>query len=604
MATSGETLVTIETGRHVKFQWLQVYKDLVNNTSQIYWSLKIVTTDDEDFDFTCNYSLNFTSNYFYEGALNPGGSSDVELGKNTEKTFANGVFTIFHNGNDASTFNYSFTLTVEDIDFFWTDKTVNGSGSATVDAFNIERKATISTINSFTDEENPTIYYYCPAGSSATLSVAISLDGGTTYNIPFKPCNPTASYFTFSLSDSERRSLGAANPTGIEHTATFILRTVVGGWTYEEKKDVKYTIVNIDPTLSPSVTEADDYIYSLTGNKNKFILGFSNVYFNTGADPKKGADIDYQWIRCGSVTLDDYTQNTGTIENVDSNTFYFEMKNSRGLTVKSFKVLDLVPYVKLTSRLETSLFRADGTVDFTIKGKYFDDTFGAERNSMQVQYSLRDEDGNFAQVDGVRESGWVELGVVQPSVTGNNYEFKHTITGLDYTKTWELTVAVQDSLTPLQTSVTVVAPLPIFDWSGTDFHHHTDLKLLSDAKLYIGGSKMEDFIIEEISDGTWFYRKWNNGRVELYGYQNISGLACTATLGNWYRTAVISGPSFPISVINPKCVSSYESDGYGAMVWNTTTTTESDPPNYYLIRPTSSSAIFGVVYFYVTGTWE
>lgn len=508
MATSGEHLVTIEHGRHVKFTWVQSYKDPVNNTSQIYWSIKIVTTDGKDFDYTCNYDIRINSDYFYEGTKNYSGYDiDVEVGENTEKTFDNGVFTIFHNGNDASTFIAEFTVTVEDIKIFWTDETVRGRAEATVDAFNIERRATISAINSFTDEDNPTIYFYNPAKNSATLSVAISLDGGTTYNIPFDPIeDPTASFYSMSLNDSARRSLRMANTTGNEHTATFILRSVVGGWTYEEKKDVTYTIINVDPTLSPTVKDVDSYTKSLTGNDQKFILGYSNAQFNTGADPKKQATIDYQNIRCGSVFLEDYSSNTGTIENINSNTFYFEMKNSRGLTVNSFKVLDVVPYTKLTTRVETGPFTANGRVTFTIKGLYFNGSFGAQNNSMQVQYSLRDTDGNFAQVTGVRESGWVELGAVHPTTGSGTYEFSHTITGLDYTKTWELTVAVQDALTPLQTVTTVVAPLPTFDWSDEDFHHHTDVVLSQGAKLYLGDVEIGSDNKVLWADGGWHMR--------------------------------------------------------------------------------------------------
>ena len=192
------------------------------------------------------------------------------------------------------------------------------------------------------------------------------------------------------------------------------------------------TLVNYTPTLSPSVKDVNSYIVNeLTGNDQKFILGYSDVYFDTGASAKKEATIDYQWIRCGSTTLFDYTDNTGTINNIDSGTVYFEMKDSRGQIVRDAKVLDVIPYTKLTASVETGPFNANGTVTFTLKGLFFDDTFGNEHNSMQVQYSLRDEDGNFAQVDNVGESGWVELGQVQPNTASGTYEFSHTITGLD-----------------------------------------------------------------------------------------------------------------------------------------------------------------------------
>ena len=510
----------------------QTNKDPEKCTSNIYFALYLITTEnDADEEYT--YSVTVNGQTF-------SGTKDMELGKNTYGLIVNGNVTLSHPADGgAATFNYSVSLDAKGL--FFGHAYLNASDSYTFSGFS--RKATMSFVNAFTDEENISIGYNNPAKTAATLEVGISLDGTTTPAIIFRSVSNTSGLQTINLVESERNILRAANKTGTTATATIILKCYVGGSTYYDTMDKEYSIINVTPTLSPSVKDVDTRTKALTGNDQKFILGFSDAQFDTGARAVKQATIDYQWIRCGSTTLDDYTQNTGTISNVDSNTFYFEMKNSRGLTVNSFKVLDLVPYVKLTSRLETSLFRADGTVDFTIKGKYFNDTFGKEYNTMQVQYSLQDEDGNFAQVTGVRESGWVELGVVQPSITNtNNYTYSHTIRGLDYTKTWILTVAVQDALTPLQTTTTVVAPLPIFDWSGEDFHHHTDLKLMNNAKLYIDDEQVVDYVIEEGDDNLYAYRKWHSGLLEAWRKTNntVNSVAITKTYGSMYYSQDLS----------------------------------------------------------------
>ena len=114
------------------------------------------------------------------------------------------------------------------------------------------------------------------------------------------------------------------------------------------------------------------------------------------------------------------------------------------------------------------------------------------------------------------------------------------------------------------------------------------------------GAKYVSFT--EGTSGIWKYRRWSNGFVELWGTYNISNMACTAALGNWYRTAVFYPNSFPFTISNPKLTANYESDGYGALLWATTTTTASSPPNYYLIRPTSATIASGKIIFYVTGT--
>lgn len=608
MATSGT--LSMKAGyysdkyeMYVDFIWWVVSTDIYNNSTRISYRIDLRATNGGWTKRGTNYvSWTIDGRADYHEV-----NTDVDKNETTNIVSQREI-DIYHDADGSKTFNIRVSGGILGVTWKNTNKDDLGGdatvwGSVTLD--DIERKAYITDAHDFNDEQNPTITFYAPAAATSSVEACISFDGSND-DVPYRSISFNAGShgtYTFNLTESERNVL-RRNTSGTSKYILFLLRSTVDGITYENKVGRYMSLVNYTPTLSPTVIDTSERTLSLTGNNTKFILGYSNAYFNTGAVARKQSSIEFQTIRCGSVFLDDYTSNTGTINNIDSNTFYFSVKDTRGYETNGFKVLDVIPYVKYTSSLDTGLFSANGEVTFTLKGKFFDGDFGKERNTLQVYYSLTDEDGNFAQVDGVRESGWVELGAVEPTMSGTSYTFSHTITGLDYEKTWTLTVGSNDALTPRQDIATVVAPLPIFDWNDKNFHHHTDLHLDNGAELVINGYPLADFVIEEISDGTWFYRKWNNGRVELYGYQNINGLACNTALGNWYRTTVMSGPSFPISVINPKCVSSYESDGYGALLWNTTATTESDPPNYYLIRPTSSSAIFGVVYFYVTGTWK
>lgn len=111
--------------------------------------------------------------------------------------------------------------------------------------------------------------------------------------------------------------------------------------------------------------------------------------------------------------------------------------------------------------------------------------------------------------------------------------------------------------------------------------------------------------IDEVgTSGIWNYRKMANGEVELWGTYSVSDLACTTALGSWYRTPVFTPDSFPFTVNNPKLISSYESDGYGALLWATTTTTTTKPSSFYLIRPTSATIASGRINMRVIGRWK
>lgn len=101
--------------------------------------------------------------------------------------------------------------------------------------------------------------------------------------------------------------------------------------------------------------------------------------------------------------------------------------------------------------------------------------------------------------------------------------------------------------------------------------------------------------------GIWHVRMWSDNWVELTGTYEVSNLACTTALGNWYRTAVFVPGYFPFEIDNPIVTANYESAGYGAMLWATTEATSTQPPSYYLIRPTSATIANGKVQLRVVG---
>lgn len=107
------------------------------------------------------------------------------------------------------------------------------------------------------------------------------------------------------------------------------------------------------------------------------------------------------------------------------------------------------------------------------------------------------------------------------------------------------------------------------------------------------------------SSGTWEYKKWSNGDVELWGYQTVTSTSCSTAVGSMYRTVEYAPPSFPFTVYSPNLTAFYESDsgGYGGFYWPTSNTTTLKPPTYYIMRP-NRATIHGKVNFHVYGKWE
>lgn len=132
-------------------------------------------------------------------------------------------------------------------------------------------------------------------------------------------------------------------------------------------------------------------------------------------------------------------------------------------------------------------------------------------------------------------------------------------------------------------------------------------------RLYISGSGWTAWIktpviVEEGTSGIWTYRKWSNGKAEVFGKIPISALAVSTALGSWYRSAVVSGSSYkyPITFASIPVVNTdyTTSNGTGGMMWLTTQGTTTAPPDFYIIRPTSSNGVTGSVNVRVEGTWN
>lgn len=158
--------------------------------------------------------------------------------------------------------------------------------------------------------------------------------------------------------------------------------------------------------------------------------------------------------------------------------------------------------------------------------------------------------------------------------------------------------------------------IPMYDYSNSYFQEGL---IMSSAR---GESTEGVDVIGNAADNviTWKYRKWSNGDVDLWGVYQVSNIACTASLGSMYRTKEIWIPRFPFPVYHPHVTASYETDGHGAFLWATNPTLGHDvgikindieykavnggPPSYYLVRPVSSTGIYGQITFYVKGRLE
>ena len=465
MATNGSFGVNFGSYSSAIFSWEAISCSIPNNTTTIKWTLTAKSLN--------NYHKGTAS------ATIDGNSIGSTTATNGGTTTTTGTLTYSHNGyNDI---NFVVELSIRDIINQGTihgDNTNKGTQTFTIDA--IPMKATLTRVDSFNDEEDYTIYYNNPSKGANSISVALFTGAGAQLS-SYTTLSGISDSAIIPLNESERKKIRSNIGKSLSTRVFVRLKTTITNpysnetETYLSTSLATVTLVNYEPVLNPTVKDTNDVTIALTGDNSKFIKYFSTLFFNTGAVAKKEATIKSQYITCGSQSKENYTSLTGTFENIDNNTVYFGMTDSRDLTVKDSIVVDLIPYVKLTTSLTLEPLSLAGDMRINISGNYYNGSFGAQNNSLQFKYGIRENGGDIT---------WV---IIEPTVTygDNTYEASYIISGLNPNSTYQITANVVDALMNAQSREESITSTPIFDWGKTDFKHNTPVYLTKNLGLRV-----------------------------------------------------------------------------------------------------------------------
>lgn len=450
MATSGSLTTSAYSNRSITFSWSEKSQSIADNTTTISWSLK-GSGSASGYYLAQNITLKLDGKVVFEHLKSEDGQ--IQLWNDT--SVASGTYTFTH----ASDGSKSFTAYLEAGIYVWEP---NCSGSKTFTLDDIPRQATITSAPNFTDEDNPVIKYSNPAGSAVdTLQACIaSSDGKTTY-ASYRNITKTGTSYTFSLTETERNNLRSATTTSNTLTVKFYVKTVIGDNTFYSTSSKTLSIINANPTLSPTIVDTDSYTTALTGDSSKLVKYFSDAKITIGASALKKATVSSKSCVNGSKTL----SADGTFTNVESNSFKFSVKDSRGNTASKTLTPTMVNYVKLTCNLKEIKVSTDGVMSFSIGGNYFNGSFGSVSNSLTVQYRYKTSGGSYGS--------WVTLTATK---SGNTYTASGTVSGLDYQTTYVFQARVSDKIydgtnqSIVTTSAKNVSAKPVFDWGADDFN--------------------------------------------------------------------------------------------------------------------------------------
>ena len=232
-----------------------------------------------------------------------------------------------------------------------------------------------------------------------------------------------------------------------------------------------------NPITDIDMYATDSLTINLCGSRNNVILGITDLYYTVSATPQNGATIASYKVTNGNQTK---TTATGTFVMATSETIDYTVTDSRGLSRSgniTFGDDNVIKYVKLTHSC-TAKMTPSGVINFTVKGNFYNGSFGSKNNTLTLSFRVKELDGTYGS--------WTTMnGTINKS--GNTYEYSGSVSGLDYTKTYVFQTRASDSVTLVESTEKKVNSIPLFDWGETDFNHNTSVRIKNN-KAYQGYS--------------------------------------------------------------------------------------------------------------------
>lgn len=273
-------------------------------------------------------------------------------------------------------------------------------------------------------------------------------------------------------------------------TCTLELWTYISGSTYlSEPRKTTFTY-RADPQVcgpgvSCTVTDTNAKTLALTGDANALVRYLSDArvdmvcqsYWGAGI-PDASQDVSVQYM--GNWYYGTQLHFSG----VQSDFFKLWVRDSRGYTAYGdHRVEKFIPYVRVTNQSVPERITPTGsTVKLTISGSFYNGSFGAAENAVEVWYRIADSQTELAKAE------WYQL---EPELSDNSYSASVTFDEIPYDQTRWVETWVNDKLETVTKVVKIGRGLPVFDWGEDDFRFHVPVEL---PQLTIGGVSLADYI--------------------------------------------------------------------------------------------------------------
>ena len=465
----------------------------------------------------------------------------VSLSANSSLTILSGTTTIAHNTDGSKKLSVAFSIDIAK------DSYAPGPINVTGQSMTLTTIPRASTIGA-TDANIGAVSMIAINKKSSTYTHSIAYNFGSLSGYITSSGSISSTEVKFSgtsVSFTVSKGFYAQIPNAKTGVCTLTCKTYSGATQIGNAQTCTFTVTaaeaNCKPTVSGTVVDSNDTTKALTGNENKLVRYYSTALCTITAAAKNHATISSKTI--GGATVSGTTR---TIPNVESGRMTFAAKDSRGYSASATVNSTMIPYVKLTNNaVGTRTEPTTGNAKLTIKGDYFNGSFGAVSNALTVKW---------------RSSGGTYV-TVTPTISGNTYLAEVELSGLDYTQAYTYEVVVSDKLASVTKNVTIGKGVPVFDWGENDFNFHVPIKLgntqLTETQLQQLTTPITygDYIVERGVSGSWTYHKYASGDVVMSHGGNITfpGEDSASGAGIQGFFLVYTNVTLPVALVDKNC---------------------------------------------------
>ena len=438
------------TGLSVTF-WLDAKystQSQVNNTTTVQTRLNCTVNS----GYGNGYNYSFSCSY----APTVSGSGLWTL---STETITSGESTITHNADGTKTRSLSANARINGIGM-----NVSFSGDAIIPR--IDRYATLSSAQDFTDEGNPKITFTKNVASGSTVYAGIFNSTGTTAYASYRNINSSVSSgeYTFNLTTAERNALRNAIPNAKTMQVQFKMYTTISGTNFDGGSITKtMSITNANPTLtSPTYSEQNTKVSALLGSSGSTVVqNASTLRVGITATALKSASISKVVATHSGSTYTDTSSPYSFDIPIKANSITLTATDSRTNTGTLNITKTMLAYTPVA--INTFSFKrqteTSSTIILNLSATYYQQTFGSTANAPIVKW--KKDNGS-----------WTTLTSSQYTIDNTNH--KLTVSNLslgailDYQDEATFTIYIEDKLSTAQNSDKVTIGIPTLEMGKDD----------------------------------------------------------------------------------------------------------------------------------------